>query len=156
MQAYDAAMLIDSAVRAVKGNVSDSKALSAALKKADFKSLRGAFKFNVNGYPIEDFYLTKVVKRADGKYQTSIVEKVLAEQRRSLCEGLQTAVELRRAAGIPIDDRDSGSDAWRQSNVRPTRNVQRQCGSIARASTHNCRRQGGRWQQSRKSQPAQL
>jgi branched-chain amino acid transport system substrate-binding protein len=78
MQAYDAAMLIDSAVRAVKGNVSDSKALSAALKKADFKSLRGPFQFNVNGYPIEDFYLTKVVKRADGKYQTSIVEKVLA------------------------------------------------------------------------------
>lgn len=78
MQAYDAAMLIDSAVRAVKGAVSDSKALSAELKKANFNSLRGAFKFNVNGYPIEDFYLTKVVKRADGKYQTSIVEKVLA------------------------------------------------------------------------------
>lgn len=78
MQAYDAAMLIDSAVRAVKGNVSDSKALSAALKNADFKSLRGPFKFNVNGYPIEDFYLTKVVKRADGKYQTSIIEKVFA------------------------------------------------------------------------------
>ena len=78
MQAYDAAMLIDSAVRAVKGNVSDGKALSAALKKADFKSLRGPFKFNVNGYPIEDFYLTKVVKRADGKYQTSIVERVFA------------------------------------------------------------------------------
>jgi branched-chain amino acid transport system substrate-binding protein len=47
MQAYDAAMLIDSAVRAVKGNVSDTKAVSAALKKADFKSLRGPFKFNV-------------------------------------------------------------------------------------------------------------
>jgi branched-chain amino acid transport system substrate-binding protein len=78
MQAYDTAMLIDSAVRAVKGNVSDTKAVSAALMKADFHSLRGSFKFNVNGYPIEDFYLTKVVKRADGKYQTSIVEKVLA------------------------------------------------------------------------------
>jgi branched-chain amino acid transport system substrate-binding protein len=78
MQAYDTAMLIDSAVRATKGNVSDSKTLSAAIKKADFKSLRGPFKFNVNGYPIEDFYLTKVVKRADGKYQTSIVEKVLS------------------------------------------------------------------------------
>jgi branched-chain amino acid transport system substrate-binding protein len=78
MQAYDAAMLIDSAVRAVKGNVSDTKAVSAALKKADFKSLRGPFKFNVNGYPIEDFYLTKVAKRADGKYQTEIVEKVLS------------------------------------------------------------------------------
>ncbi len=78
MQAYDAAMLIDSAVRAVKGNLSDVKAVSAALRKADFKSLRGPFKFNVNGYPIEDFYLTKVVKRDDGKYWTSIVEKVLA------------------------------------------------------------------------------
>ena len=78
MQAYDTAMLIDSAVRAVKGNVADSKALSVALKKADFKSLRGPFKFNVNGYPIEDFYLTKVVKRADGKYQTAIIERVLA------------------------------------------------------------------------------
>src|SRR4029077_2159950 len=54
MQAYDAAILIHSAARAVKGNVSDAKAVSAALKKADFKSLRGAFKFNVNGYPIED------------------------------------------------------------------------------------------------------
>jgi len=77
MQAYDTAMLIDSAVRAIGGNTSDTKALSAAIKKADFKSLRGPFKFNVNGYPIEDFYLTRVVKRDDGKYQTSIVEKVL-------------------------------------------------------------------------------
>ncbi len=78
MQAYDAAMLIDSAVRAVKGDLSNQDAVRAALKKADFHSVRGAFKFNINGYPIQDFYLTKVVKRADGKYQTSIVEKVLS------------------------------------------------------------------------------
>ena len=78
MQAYDTAMLIDSAVRATKGNLSDTKAVSAALRKADFKSVRGPFKFNVNGYPIEDFYLTKVAKRADGKYQTEIVQKVLS------------------------------------------------------------------------------
>jgi branched-chain amino acid transport system substrate-binding protein len=78
MQAYDTAMLIDSAVRATKGNASDSKGLSAAIKKADFKSLRGPFKFNINGYPIEDFYLTKVAKRADGKYETQIVEKIFA------------------------------------------------------------------------------
>ncbi len=78
MQAYDAAMLINSAVTVLKGNVADKKAVSAELKKANFKSLRGPFKFNVNGYPIEDFYLTKVAKRADGKFQTEIVEKVLA------------------------------------------------------------------------------
>jgi branched-chain amino acid transport system substrate-binding protein len=75
-QAYDAAMLIDSAVRAVKGDLSNKEAVTAALKKADFTSLRGGFKFNTNGYPIQDFYLTKVAKRADGKFQTEIVEKV--------------------------------------------------------------------------------
>lgn len=78
MQAYDAAMLINSAVVALKGDVSKTAAVSAELKKANFTSLRGPFKFNVNGYPIEDFYLTKVAKRADGKFQTEIVEKVLS------------------------------------------------------------------------------
>jgi branched-chain amino acid transport system substrate-binding protein len=76
MQAYDAAMLIDSAVKAVKGDLANKDAVAAALKKADFTSLRGAFKFNTNGYPIQDFYLTKVAKRADGKFQTEIVQKV--------------------------------------------------------------------------------
>ncbi|HEY1979834.1 MAG TPA: ABC transporter substrate-binding protein [Xanthobacteraceae bacterium] len=76
-QAYDAALLIDSAVSAVKGNLTDKDALRAALKKADFKSLRGAFKFNNNNYPIQDFYLVKVAKRRDGKFETEIVKKVL-------------------------------------------------------------------------------
>jgi len=76
MQGYDTAMLIDSAVKALKGDLANKDAVSAALKKADFASLRGGFKFNVNGYPIQDFYLTKVAKRPDGKFQTEIVEKV--------------------------------------------------------------------------------
>ncbi|MET4072294.1 branched-chain amino acid transport system substrate-binding protein [Bradyrhizobium sp. S3.2.6] len=75
-QAYDAAMLIDSAVKSVKGDLSNKDAVAAALKKADFTSLRGSFKFNTNGYPIQDFYLTKVAKRPDGKFQTEIVQKV--------------------------------------------------------------------------------
>jgi branched-chain amino acid transport system substrate-binding protein len=78
-QAYDAAQLIDSAVRAVNGNLSDKNALRAALKKADFKSLRGNFKFNNNHYPIQNFYLVKVAKRPDGKYQTEIAEKVFTD-----------------------------------------------------------------------------
>jgi branched-chain amino acid transport system substrate-binding protein len=76
MQGYDAALLIDSAVKAVKGDLSNKDAVIAALKKADFTSLRGGFKFNTNGYPIQDFYLTKVAKRPDGKFQTEIVQKV--------------------------------------------------------------------------------
>ena len=79
MQGYDAAMLIDSAVKAVKGDLANKEAVSAALKKADFTSLRGNFKFNTNGYPIQDFYLTKVAKRLDGKFQTEIVQKVFAD-----------------------------------------------------------------------------
>jgi branched-chain amino acid transport system substrate-binding protein len=78
MQGYDAAQLINSAVKAVKGDLSNKEAVIAALKKADFTSLRGGFKFNTNGYPIQDFYLTKVAKRPDGKFQTEIVQKVFS------------------------------------------------------------------------------
>jgi branched-chain amino acid transport system substrate-binding protein len=78
-QAYDAAQLIDSAVTAVKGNLADKDALRAALKKADFKSLRGNFKFGHNHYPIQDFYLVKVAKRPDGKFQTEIAQKVFTD-----------------------------------------------------------------------------
>jgi branched-chain amino acid transport system substrate-binding protein len=77
-QAYDAALLIDSAVRQLNGNLADKAALRAALQKAGFTSLRGSFKFNTNHYPIQDFYLVKVGKRGDGKFQTGIVKKVFA------------------------------------------------------------------------------
>ena len=76
MHAYDTVVLIDSAVKAVNGNLADKDALRAAFRKAQFKSLRGDFKFNANGFPIQDFYLVKVAKRPDGKFQTEIVEKV--------------------------------------------------------------------------------
>jgi branched-chain amino acid transport system substrate-binding protein len=78
-QAYDAAQLIDSAVTAVKGNLADKDAVRAALKKADFKSLRGNFKFGHNHYPIQDFYLVKAAKRPDGKFQTEIAQKVFTD-----------------------------------------------------------------------------
>jgi branched-chain amino acid transport system substrate-binding protein len=77
-QAYDTALLIDSALKQTKGDTTNKDALRAALMKADFKSLRGAFKFNTNHYPIQDFYHVKVVKRPDGKYETEIVEKVFS------------------------------------------------------------------------------
>ena len=79
MQAYDAAMLIDSALKATGGKTTDREALKAALKKADFKSLRGKFKFGVNQYPIQDFFLVRAAKRADGKYQTEIVDRIFTD-----------------------------------------------------------------------------
>jgi branched-chain amino acid transport system substrate-binding protein len=79
MQAYDAALLIDSALKATGGKTEDQDAVRAALRKADFTSLRGKFRFGPNHYPIQDFYLVKVAKRADGKYQTEIVSRVFAD-----------------------------------------------------------------------------
>jgi branched-chain amino acid transport system substrate-binding protein len=79
MQAYDAAMLIDSAIKGTGGNLSDKDALRAELKKANFTSLRGKFRFGVNNYPIQDFYLVKAAKRADGKYETEIVQRVFED-----------------------------------------------------------------------------
>ena len=76
MHAYDAALLIDSALKATGGKTDNKDAVRAAIKKADFKSLRGEFKFGTNGFPIQDFYLVKAAKRPDGKFQTEIVEKV--------------------------------------------------------------------------------
>src|SRR5580704_621086 len=78
-EAYDAALLIDSALKTTGGKTDDKEALRAALKKADFQSLRGSFKFNNNGYPIQNFYITKVAKRPDGKYQTEIVQTVFKD-----------------------------------------------------------------------------
>ena len=75
-QAYDAGLLIDSSLAATKGSTADKNALRAAMMKADFKSLRGAFKFNTNHYPIQDFYLVKVAKRPDGRFETEIAQKV--------------------------------------------------------------------------------
>jgi branched-chain amino acid transport system substrate-binding protein len=76
MHAYDAALMIDNALKATGGKTDDKDAVRAALKKSDFKSLRGDFKIGANGFPVQDFYLVKAAKRQDGKFQTEIVEKV--------------------------------------------------------------------------------
>ena len=85
MQAYDTAMLIDAAVREA-GGIEDRDAVRKALKNADFTSLRGDFSFNNNHYPVQDFYLLKVVKRDDGQYHTSVVEKVFDDYGDSYAE----------------------------------------------------------------------
>ncbi|WP_394017453.1 ABC transporter substrate-binding protein [Xanthobacter pseudotagetidis] len=75
-QGYDAAMLIDGALKATGGKVADKEAFRKALASAPFKSVRGDFSFNTNGFPIQDFYVVKAVKRPDGRYATQIQSKV--------------------------------------------------------------------------------
>lgn len=66
-QGYDAALLLDSAIAKVKGNVSDKRAFMAALKAADFESVRGPFKFGNNNFPVQDFHIQEVAKDAKGR-----------------------------------------------------------------------------------------
>ena len=62
-QGFDTANLILSAV--AKASVKDADAFRAALKAADFKSVRGDFKFGNNNHPIQDIYVREVVKDGD-------------------------------------------------------------------------------------------
>ena len=63
-QSYDGIMLINSAVRAVKGDLANKKGMIAAMRKADFASVRGKFAYNTNHFPIQNFYLLKAVAGA--------------------------------------------------------------------------------------------
>jgi branched-chain amino acid transport system substrate-binding protein len=76
-QSYDAALLLDSAIAKVKGNMTDKKAFQAALKAADFKSIRGNFKFGNNNFPIQDMYVFEVAKDAKGRVNLKTVSAPL-------------------------------------------------------------------------------
>ena len=65
-QGYDAALLIDSAVAKVGGDLSDADAFREALRAADFASPRGAFRFGPNQHPIQDIYVREVVRDGEG------------------------------------------------------------------------------------------
>jgi branched-chain amino acid transport system substrate-binding protein len=63
-------------VREVKGNVANKDALRAALKKANFKSVRGDFRFGVNHFPVQDYYLRVIRKDDKGDINNRLLNKV--------------------------------------------------------------------------------
>ena len=76
-QAYDAAQLINSAVVAVKGDTSKKDAMKAEMEKANFKSLRGPFKYGKNHIPVQNFYLQDVVKDGEGQLSLKTVATIV-------------------------------------------------------------------------------
>lgn len=76
-QSYDAAQLLDSALAKVQGNVADKKAFMQALKAADFKSVRGDFKFGNNNFPIQSMSIMRVVKDDDNRLTLKTVSTPL-------------------------------------------------------------------------------
>jgi len=78
-QTYDAVALIDSAVTAVKGDLTNKEGMRKEMEKADFKSVRGDFRFGNNHIPIQNFYLQDAVKNADGSYSLKTVATIVKD-----------------------------------------------------------------------------
>jgi len=87
-QGYDTALALASALKATGGK-SDPDALGAALRKADFQSVRGKFKFGPNQHPVQDWYALKAERGADGKLAIvtkGVVMKDHGDAYASLCK----------------------------------------------------------------------
>ena len=78
-QSYDAANLIDSAVKAVNGDLSKKDAMRAEMRKANYASVRGPYKYGNNQFPIQNFYLQEVVKDASGNLALKTVATIVKD-----------------------------------------------------------------------------
>lgn len=78
-QGYDAARLIGSALKSVAGDVSQLDPLRAAIRKADFDSVRGKFSFTTNQHPVQDIYIREVVKEGEGVYTNKTLKAVFTD-----------------------------------------------------------------------------
>lgn len=76
-QGYDAALLIDAAVKSVGGKIEDKAAFRKALETVKASSTRGEYHFGNNHYPVQNYYLREVVKNADGSVSNKYVGKVM-------------------------------------------------------------------------------
>ena len=76
-QSYDGALLLNSAIKKIGGQYKDKNALMAALRAAEFDSVRGDFKFNKNGFPIHDMYVFEVAPDAKGRVSHKTLQKTL-------------------------------------------------------------------------------
>jgi branched-chain amino acid transport system substrate-binding protein len=72
-------MLIDAAMRDSKGQIEDKNAFRKALEAANFKSVRGNFKLNVNHYPIQTYYLRQVVKNDAGQITNKTIGTIFKD-----------------------------------------------------------------------------
>lgn len=76
-QSYDTALLIASALKQT-GGVDDLDALREALRKADFHSVRGKFKFGPNQHPIQNWYMVDIEMGEFG-YPMTVTKDLLIE-----------------------------------------------------------------------------
>ncbi len=78
-QGYDTALVIDAAVRNAGDKWSDKATFRKALEAVVLETTRGAFRFNTNHFPIQDFYVRQVVRLDDGTITNRVVEKIFED-----------------------------------------------------------------------------
>jgi branched-chain amino acid transport system substrate-binding protein len=78
-QAYDTALILDAAVTKAGGGWADEHTLRNALAAVRIDTTRGAFRFNTNHFPIQDYYVREVYKNADGVITNRLVEKIFTD-----------------------------------------------------------------------------
>jgi branched-chain amino acid transport system substrate-binding protein len=78
-QSYDAANLVNSAVVAVNGDLDKKDAMRAEMRKANYASVRGPYKYGNNHFPIQNFYLQDVVKDPQGNLTLKTVETIVKD-----------------------------------------------------------------------------
>ena len=78
-QSYDAVNLINSAVVAAGGDLSKKDAMRAEMRKANYKSVRGPYKYGNNHFPIQNFYLQDVVKDSEGNLTLKTVATIVKD-----------------------------------------------------------------------------
>ncbi len=77
--AYDGAQLIGSALAKTAGDVNNKPAFMAAMKAADFKSVRGNFRFGNNNFPIQNYIVEEGYKNAEGRVTLKVVATPLKD-----------------------------------------------------------------------------
>ena len=78
-QSYDTINMIAAAVEKVDGDMSDTDGLRAALKSADYASVRGSYSYGTNNFPVQNFYLREVVLDDNGDWTTQVVDTILTD-----------------------------------------------------------------------------
>lgn len=78
-QSYDTINMIAAAVEKVDGVMSDMGGLRAALKSADYSSVRGSYSYGTNNFPVQNFYLREVVVDDNGDWTTQVVDTILTD-----------------------------------------------------------------------------
>ena len=72
-------MLVNSAVTAVKGDLNNKDGMRNEMRKANYASVRGPYRYGNNHFPIQNFYLQDVVKDSEGNLTLKTVATIVKD-----------------------------------------------------------------------------